>query len=263
LTAGGRAGPAVATPPLPSGVRTVRESLAEAVIPLHVHPEWRDDLPWLVQGTTGRGADGGFDLGLFGASPVGATLRRWRALGAATGMPSQVHSRQVHGREVRVHEAAGPGLTISDGFDGHVTARPGLLLTVSVADCVPISIVDASARRVALLHGGWRGTARGILAAGLQRMDSRLDRVMIHLGPAICGRCYEVGPEVHEALGLPVPSAAGPADVRAVLADQAVRLGVDPDHVTVSGHCTRCGPHFFSHRAGHASRQAGILGIRP
>jgi polyphenol oxidase len=137
------------------------------------------------------------------------------------------------------------------------------LLTVSIADCVPISLVDSSSRRIALLHGGWRGTALGILGAGLAHLGGDPSAVHVHLGPAICGRCYEVGPEVHQALGLAVPAAPAPVDVRAVLARQAVDAGVAPGHISVSEHCTRCGDNFFSHRAGSPGRQLGVLGLRP
>lgn len=254
---------AATIPGLPEGVRSVREERAEGPVPLHVHPDWGRELGWVVQGTTGRGGDAPFDLGLFGDTPVGEAMARWRALQEATGAHRVAHSRQVHRDRVLVHQDGPPGLALSDGYDGHMTDRPGVLLTVSVADCVPISVVDEAGGRIALLHGGWRGTARGILARGLERLDAGPGAVRVHLGPAICGHCYEVGPEVHVALGLDVPSAPTPVDVRAVLARQAVGAGVPAAQVTVSEHCTRCGDHFFSHRAGSPGRQMGVLGIRP
>jgi polyphenol oxidase len=251
------------TPGLPGGVRQVLEELRDGPVPAHVHPDWARELGWVVHATTGRGADAPFDLGLFGATPVGEALDRWRTLRQAMGTSRIVHSRQVHGNRVQHHGDGPPGLSISDGFDGHVTDRPGVLLTVSVADCVPISLVDPRRGRVALLHGGWRGTARGILGAGLDRLGGDRAAVLVHLGPAICGACYEVGPEVHEALGLPRPAEPAPVDVRAVQARQAIEAGVPAENVTVSRHCTRCGDLFFSHRAGSPGRQLGLLGIRP
>jgi polyphenol oxidase len=86
----------------------------------------------------------------------------------------------------------------------------------------------------------------------------------VHLGPAICGACYEVGPEVHEALGLPRPPGPVPVDLRAVLLRRALELGVQPANTSVSARCTRCEPGvFFSHRCGAAERQLGVLAIRP
>jgi polyphenol oxidase len=252
-----------AAPPLPDGIARVREERVAGSVPLFAHPGWRRDLEWLVQGTTGHGRDGSFDLGLFGTTPVGVALERWRALRTATGMPRSVHSLQVHEDRVLVQGPGEPGLGITEGYDGHATSQPGVLLTVSIADCVPISLVDSSSRRIALLHGGWRGTALGILGAGLAHLGGDPSAVHVHLGPAICGRCYEVGPEVHQALGLAVPAAPAPVDVRAVLARQAVDAGVSPGHISVSEHCTRCGDNFFSHRAGSPGRQLGVLGLRP
>lgn len=253
-------------PPLPVGVRRVRERPAESAVPLFAHPEWADAFPWLVQGTTGRGErERPFDLGLFGRSPVGDTLDRWRALRDATGLPAAVHARQVHSAEIRVHEHdLGDGLLIIEHVDGHLTGRRGLLLAVSVADCVPVSIIDPERQRIALLHGGWRGTAAGIVGRGVDRLgEGSASRLHVHLGPAICGACYEVGPEVHEALGLAAPARNTPVDVRAVQAREAVDRGVPVAQVTVSEHCTRCGEGFFSHRGGNAERQMGVLGIRP
>lgn len=243
-------------------MRRAREGRAGEDVPLHVLDAWTERFPWLTHGATGRGDDGGYDLGLFGETPVGEVMKRWRALRESTGMPAAVHALQVHGRTVRSHTGHGAGLHVMEGVDGHVTDEPGVLLTVAIADCVPISIVDERRRRVALLHGGWRGTAAGIVEAGLERLAADPADLHAHLGPAICGDCYEVGPEVHEALGLPVPGTNTPVDVRAVQAGQLLAAGLAPARVTVSEHCTRCGEGFFSHRGGSTGRQMGVLGIR-
>ena len=253
------------------GARTVEERRAGTGVPLWVHPEWEERFPWLAQGTTGVGEGAEpFDLGLSGAQGVGAVLDRWRALLADAGMPAAAHARQVYGADLWIHrEEVAPGILVMDGFDGHVTDRPGLLLSVGVADCVPVSVVDPDHRAVALLHAGWRGTAAAIVERGIHRLvESWMvapERLWVHLGPAICGRCYEVGPEVHAAIhpDRPPPSAPTPIDVRAALAERVTGLGVPAEQVTASAHCTRCGGgHFFSHRAGSKARQMGVLGVR-
>lgn len=207
-------------------------------------------------------ADGSADLGLFEGAPVGRVLGRWRGLREGLGVPRAVHSEQVHGARMIEHLDRLPGLFIARGYDGHVTGMPGILLTVSVADCVPISLVDPKLRRITLLHAGWRGTASGIVESGLDAIGGVPDRIHAHLGPAICGECYEVGPEVHDGLGLPVPETNTPVDLRAVQAGRLVEGGVAPDHITVSAHCTKHDPGFFSHRGGSVGRQVGVLGVR-
>lgn len=248
--------------------RQVREVEAGLDVPLYAHADWAARWDWLIQGTTWRGPDGDFDLGLSGAQPVGAVLDRWRALRRMLGAEAVVHSRQVHAARIQIHDRAGEGITILDGFDGHFTRAPCLLLTVSVADCVPVSIVDPVSRAVTLLHAGWRGLAAGIVESGIrlaaQAAGGDAARLHVHFGPAICGLCYEVGPEVHESLGLPVPESNRPVDLRLIGAERARAEGVSPAAITISAICTRCQADrpFFSHRAGEKGRQMGLLGIR-
>lgn len=251
-----------------SGPQRVREELDAGAQAL-VHPRWVEDLPWLVQGTTTRGVpDGALDLGLFSGGSAEAVVREnWRRLLARTAMASAVHAPQVHEAEVRYHRSARPGLHLAGPCDGHVTDRRGLLLTVSVADCVPVFVVAPRARAVAALHAGWRGAAAGVLERGLARLTERsgesVSELLVHLGPSICGDCYEVGREVFAALGQTVPEGPSPIDLRAVLGARAVAAGVRPSSVTTSAHCTRCtGSGLFSHRGGDRGRQVGYIGVR-
>ena len=236
-------------------------------VPIWTHPDWAERFPWLVQGITGQGGGRPFDLALFGQGRPAEVMERWWALGRATGASRLVHGHQVHGAAVRVHDAGAPGLHVSEATDGHVTRIPGVLLAVSIADCVPVSLVDPESRVVVLLHAGWRGIAADILEHAIRLLALRFaldaDGLHAHFGPAICGECYEVGPEVHRGLGLPEPSAPEPVDLRAVLASRAARAGLRAEHVTRSSWCTRCGETpFFSHRGGRPERQVAFLGVR-
>ncbi len=248
--------------------RPVTETPRPGDVPLWEHPEWAARFPWLVQGMTAAGAGARpFDLALFGEGRPAEVMERWWALGHAVGAFRIAHGHQVHGPTVRVHGEGGEGLHVSPRTDGHVTRTPGVLLAVSAADCVPISLVGESPRAVALLHGGWRGIAAGILERGIETLRGRLSvkagDLSLHLGPAICGSCYEVGPEVHRGLGLVEPAGPQPVDLRALLCARAQRAGVPADRITSSTWCTRCGEGtpFFSHRGGRAERQVAVLGI--
>lgn len=253
-------------------VRRVREA-PDLRVPALVNPEWAAALPWVVQGTTTRGTESApFDLGLFSDGSSRDVVRsNWDRLLAATGMRAAFHARQVHGADVRRHDllhhdgAPEHGLMLTADCDGHVTSIPGVLLAVSAADCVPIFVVDPSERAVAVLHAGWRGVAAGMLERGLDELapPSRRRQLRVHLGPSICGSCYEVGPEVFEAVGLAPPRGPAPIDLRGLLAQRAAVHGVALTNVTISEHCTRCtASGLFSHRAGDRGRQIGYLGIR-
>jgi polyphenol oxidase len=262
----------VPVPLLPQGVESARERRLEGVRPsLHAHPGWAAAMPWLVHGVT----DGTDDMSLFGGTPAGQVLPRWQQLRDALGCAVIVHARQVHQARVLAHGAIPPGVHIAENADGHATDRPGTLLAVSVADCVPIYVIAPEQRAVALLHGGWRGVAAGILEHGVAMLKASYGadphRLRVHFGPAICGACFEVGPEVVSGLGLdegnPGQGAAGyrrHVDLRAALAQRAVAAGVRTERVSTSAFCTRCGQSpFYSHRGGCAERQVAVLGIRP
>jgi polyphenol oxidase len=220
-------------------------------------------MPWLRHGITA-----GADMSLFGGSPAGAVIPRWQRLAAELGCATIVHARQLHETRVLVHAGLPAGLLVAEDADGHASDAAGTLLAVSVADCVPVFVADPVRRAVALLHGGWRGVAAGILEAGLQQLRyafrSDPDDLLVHLGPAICGDCFEVGAEVPAGLGLDGRAVRrSHVDLRAELAHRAIRCGVPAQQVTISGHCTRCGDSpFFSHRAGCAERQIAVIAVR-
>src|SRR2546425_8836512 len=169
--------------------------VADPAVPRLELTEWASRYG-IVAGITTRGH--GFSLGLWSEERVGQVMARWRAFRAAMrrSFPAQVLSHQVHGTEVRWHDrtATGGDWLILDGADGHATTVPGLLLTVTVADCIPIYLAVPAKGAIALLHAGWRGTAGGILERGVeilkrQALASARDIVM-HCGAGICGACY-------------------------------------------------------------------------
>jgi YfiH family protein len=203
------------------------------------------------------------DYGLGDDLPKEDALERWRTLqrSLAPTAPRLASARQVHGTNILEHGAGLPdGWLRADGADGHMAVAPGIACAVTIADCVPVFIAHPGGA-VALLHAGWRGTAGGIVAKGIHLLADRglaAGDLRIHLGPAICGRCYVVGPDVFEQLTTWTTARPRNVDLRALLAEQAKAAGVT--RITVSEYCTKCdNDRFFSHRAGDPQRQVGVI----
>lgn len=209
------------------------------------------------------------EAGSFGIPESGddpEATARWHALQralAAQGAPRLASARQVHGTRVLVHRDQWQGWVRVDGADAHVLTAGGAA-AVTVADCVPVLLAHPSGV-VAAVHAGWRGVAGGILGetiGAITALGHDAASIVMHLGPSICGRCYEVGPEVYERLTGWETRHARNVDLRALLAEQAKALGVR--HWSASGECTRCdNDQLFSHRAGDAGRQVAVIAAAP
>jgi YfiH family protein len=162
--------------------------------------------------------------------------------------------------------------------DALATNRPGIILAVKTADCLPVLLVDEAGRVVAAVHSGWRGTEKRIVeraVCGLrERYGSRPETLLAALGPCIAAECYDVGPEVRErfrAAGLPTdtfrPSGQSGKyilDLRQANRLQLERLGLDPKNIFDIGACTRCDDRFHSYRRDRntTARLWNFIGIR-
>lgn len=221
--------------------------------------EWAIRFPGLVQGITGRAA--GLDFGtarLPHSHRPGTTSDGWPLLQSFPGIRHVARCRQVHGADVITYDdCSHADVALLGHADAIVTARAAVLLTVTVADCVPVFIVDPGRKLLGLAHAGWRGTAAGVVAstlAAMRRLGAEAGSLSVHLGPAICGSCYEVGPEVTAALG--GSDETRHVDLRAHIARQLVAAGVKGERVTASAACTRCDSgSFFSYRGGDRGRR--------
>lgn len=172
--------------------------------------------------------------------------------------PSCRTVRQVHGTVV---------LDLSES--DHLQDADGLIaqdseIGVFTADCLPVLIADRSGRRVGAIHAGWRGATSGIVLRGLSRfLDSpgtALSSLRIVLGPAIGPCCFEVGPDVWEAVSKGTPGYRQKdrttLDLWALVKFQLGGAGVPEASIGSVSLCTRCHPGlFFSHRGQGSQRQ--------
>ncbi len=166
-----------------------------------------------------------------------------------------------------------------------MTAEAGILLTIRIADCLPVLLVDPRKRVVAAIHSGWRGALARIIekSVGDMRLTYGSDPqdLIASLGPSIRACCYDVGEEVvegfygkfanadrffqklpnrpeavtdrHAILFLsayppghaPEHLPAARLDLIAVAQDQLASAGLKPANVLVTDYCTACRTDLF------------------
>jgi len=177
-----------------------------------------------------------------------------------------VWMNQVHGRDVSVVD--GPWRGEVPPADAVVTARRGLPLAVLTADCTPVLLADPVAGVTAAAHAGRPGLVAGVVPAALEAMvglGAVPDRVTARIGPAVCGRCYEVPeamraevsavvPEAHATTSWGTPSVDVPAGVRAQLAAFGVAVPTVPQVCTLESE-----DHFSYRREKATGRLAGYV----
>ena len=103
-------------------------------------------------------------------------------------------------------EDAGYGVTRlhdDDYFDAMITDKPGIMLCVHTADCVPVVMLDPVKRVAGIVHSGWAGSAKRIAGKTVRKMVEeylcRPEDIICAMGPYNHFCCYEVGGDVLES----------------------------------------------------------------
>ncbi|WP_238145440.1 peptidoglycan editing factor PgeF [Antricoccus suffuscus] len=212
-----------------------------------------------------------FNFGLHVGDDPESVARNRSRLAAEIGVEQAdlVWMEQVHGRSVQVvtERVDGP-VEVTDAL---VTATPGLALVVQVADCVPLLLWDEQARVIGAVHCGRQGLRLGVAGRAVDAMvglGSSIGSINALLGPAICGRDYEVPQPMQADVEQHAPGSAartkqGTAalDIRAGLAGQLKSLGIQS--IEIDPRCTVEDPDLFSHRGdkGRTGRQVAVVWI--
>ena len=152
-----------------------------------------------------------------------------------------------------------------------ITTLPGTSLVALAGDCVPLLMHDATTGAVVAAHVGRKGLVVGAVEASVGALDklrrTPADRtgVTVSVGPAICGRCYEVPADMAAEVVAAHPAAQATTkwgttglDVRAAVVAQLTELGVS--RVVEDRRCTYEDPQLYSFRRdGMTGRHGGVI----
>ncbi|MET0250035.1 MAG: peptidoglycan editing factor PgeF [Sphingobium sp.] len=213
------------------------------------------------RGGVSTGIYAGLNVGLGSGDDVQA-VRRNRDLARDALVPGSalVTTRQVHSADIvmvtkPIDEADRPAA------DGMVTDRPGLVLGILTADCVPVLFADPEAGVIGACHAGWAGALAGVtdnIVAAMLSLGADISRIGCALGPCIGRASYEVGNDFiarftaidadnEKFFATGAKRGHGHFDIAAYVADRVTRSGVRT--VAILGEDTYSQPdRFFSYR---------------
>lgn len=200
------------------------------------------------------------------------------------GLEQLLRVKQMHTANVRVLKQGETGpadVAALPEADAIVSNAKGYVLSVQVADCVPMLIADRKTGVAAAVHAGWRGACSGVARAAIEAMTREFEvnpaNLTVAMGPSIGPCCYEVGPNVIEAFRLAGASdedlgrwfahtetGSLRLDLWAANRDQLLRAGVPDDHLYICRLCTQTHREIFeSYRADgdQAGRNAALIAV--
>ena len=148
----------------------------------------------------------------------------------------------------------------ADALITHLTEKPIAVLT---ADCVPVILCDPEKHVIGVVHAGRKGTQMSIVSKTISTLSrvygSRPQDVVMAMGPAIGGCCYEVEDPCIAPFQenyrdwkdfVRVRSQSKfMLDLLKANAMDGVRAGIAKENIHQSGECTSCNnERWFSYR---------------
>ncbi len=166
--------------------------------------------------------------------------------------PSRVVSfRQTHSKDVAVAE---PDAGRTHSADGGVTSNREMALAITVADCLPIALLDVRRGCFGIVHSGWKGTGIVLNAVALmgKHFGSHAADITAVIGPGIGACCYDV-PSERGSLFSPLDPKClvardGKHYLDLKLANRALLASAGVREISTSDICTNCAPEFGSFR---------------
>lgn len=199
-----------------------------------------------------------------------AVEKNRRAVAECLGRRPLAFLNQVHKTDVHVLDASAPALPEKQqNGDALITATPGLLLGIKLADCQAVLLYDPIKKIVANIHSGWRGSVANIIGKTIETLKARFcshpTDLLAGIGPSLGPCCAEF---VNYKMELPRSFWAckddkDRFDFWQISKNQLTEAGVPEAHIETADICTRCRTdQFFSYRGeGKTGRFAAVIGM--
>jgi YfiH family protein len=161
----------------------------------------------------------------------------------------------THDNKVSIVENINENKVISD-CDALITNQNTYLLTVTIADCLPIYFYDKNKKVIALAHAGWHGVvleiAKKVIDKFVDNYNSIPSEIEVFIGPHIKDCHFEVQADVasqFESADVVIKNKKQYINLAQVVTKQLLTSGVLNDNILISSDCTHClSDKYFSYR---------------
>ena len=165
---------------------------------------------------------------------------------------SVIDANQVHEADVSIVDSTFVNKPVADSL---VTSVPNIALLIKHADCQSCLLFDPEHRVIANVHSGWRGSAKNIYRATIEKMHvhwkTRPEALLACIGPSL-GPCHAEFLDWEKLLPpsfAPFRRADDHFDFWAISRHQLLSCGLAPLNIEIARICTYCHPEqFFSYR---------------
>ena len=162
----------------------------------------------------------------------------------------------VHGNKIAMVDGSQKGKVLS-GYDALITNIPGIILTITVADCLPLYFYDPEKRITAIAHAGWRGVKLQIASETakifLKNYKADPKNIIAYIGPHIRSCHFEVSEDTAKEFSA-YPRFIDKKedkifiDLSGIVKSQLLASGLAKENISISQECTHCLDKYFSYR---------------
>jgi len=178
-----------------------------------------------------------------------------------------VNPQQVHSSNVKTVNEPGK----KPSTDAIISSTKSLVLSIQVADCIPLYLADPENNIIGIVHAGWRGIEKNIIDNSIDKMieqgaDNK--KIIAYIGPSIQQCCFEIGPEVAKKFprNFQINGNADRLlmDLQELTKHLLMKNFISFNNIISSKECTKCNSDkYFSYRnnGSKSGRMIGVIGL--